>query len=527
MKNFANLYLALEQESRAKRRVDTIANYFGAVSETEGAMVCSIMMGVKLKSVVKKEELKLLACNLAGINLWMFDECLSHGNNYLDTVSLIIPSPKNNASISLSNVFLHLESMKRINVEDRQKAILDYWLILRSEERIVFNQLLCGVFKLKISFDELVEAFAVWTGIEKGVIGIRLSKWIPTKSTLKELRIPVLESEKKALPDAFIDYKDWSVDVKSNYVPTNFKARWAMDGLEIQVVKVNDEVYVWGPNQKLLFNRFPEIEGIILSLPDNFIISGTMVGWNKEGADKVILQQRESKRQVTTKVMTDFPIRFFVSEILHINVDPSDIEKPGKLNRDLFFKLLDDPSSLCIQNDTIDFNSWDQLDNYQNINRLKGSLGLELFSPNNLGDSLIQPIRFLKRNDSHTLLLILLYVKLGVYSSDRGGEEYTFGVKHNAAWLPITRVSELLLEEDRLFIHEFVKHNTIEKFGPVRNIKPALVFEVSFTSIFRNERKKAGVELMNATVNCRHQHLSIEDAHQLKDVMNLFSEPRV
>ena len=51
MKNFANLYLALEQESRAKRRVDTVANYFGAVSETEGAMVCSIMMGVSYDRV--------------------------------------------------------------------------------------------------------------------------------------------------------------------------------------------------------------------------------------------------------------------------------------------------------------------------------------------------------------------------------------------------------------------------------------------------------------------------------------------
>ncbi len=527
MKNLANLFIDLEQETRKPRRVEAIANYFGSVNEKDGTMVCSIMMGVKLKSVMKKEELRLLACNLANINSWMFDECLSHGNNYLDTVSLIIPSPKNNASISLSDIFLLLESMKKLNVEDRQKVILETWTILNVEERIVFNQLLCSIFKFKVSFDELVEAFTWWIGIEKGVIGVRLLKWIPMESTLSDLRKPLLVSERWTLPELFYEFQDWSDDLKSNLDPSSFKARWAMDGLEIKVVKVNGEVFVWGQQQKLLFNRFPEIESIFLALPDGCIVSGTIVGWSKEGADKVILQQRESKKQVTTKVMADFPVRFFVSEFSQRKVDTFDIERLEKSTQDLFFELLDDPNSLCVWNDAIDFTTWDQLENYQTKHRLKGSIGVEIFSEDTRLESSIQPKKYLKKNDSHSLLLILLYVKLGIYSSDRAGEEYTFGVQHNSTWLPIARVSELLAEEDRLFIHDFVKQNTIEKFGPVRNIKPTLVFEVSFTSIFRNERKKAGVELINASVKCRHKHLSIDDTHQLKDVMNLFSEPRV
>ncbi|MFN0188057.1 MAG: hypothetical protein ACKVQV_05090 [Bacteroidia bacterium] len=527
MKNFANLYIELEQETRKPRRVEAIANYFGSVSEKDGPIVCSILMGVKLKSVMKKEELRLLACNLANINSCMFDECLSRGNNYLDTVSLIIPSPKNNASISLSDIFLLLESMKKLNVVDRQKVILEYWSILSTEERIVFNQLLCGVFKFKISFDEVVEAFAWWTGFEKGVVGVRLSKWIPMKSTLSELRKPLLESEGWTLPELFYEFQDWSGDLKSILDPNAFKARWVMDGIEVQVVKVKGEVFVWGHNQKLLFNRFPEIESIFLSLPDGCIVSGTIVGWSKEGADKVILQQRESKRQVTTKVMTDFPIRFFISEFSQRKVNTFDIERLEKSTQDLFFELLDDPNSMCVWNEAIDFTTWDQLNNYQIEHRMNGSFGVEIISADTNLDSNKLPKKYLKKNDSHTLLLILLYVKLGIYSSDRAGEEYTFGVQHNSTWLPIARVSELLAEEDRLFIHDFVKQNTLEKFGPVRNIKPALVFELSFTSIFLNERKKAGVELTNAIVICRHNHLSIDDAHQLKDGMNLFSEPRV
>ncbi len=523
MKNLANLYIDLEQENRQPRRVEAIANYFGTVSEKDGAIVCSMMIGVKLNSVVKKEELRELACNLANINSWMFDECLSHGNNYLDTVSLIIPSPKKNASISLSDVFLILESMKKMNVEDRQHVILEKWSILNFKERIVFNQLLCGVFKFKISFDEVVEAFALWTGIEKGVIGVRLSKWIPLKSLLSDLCKPVLDPEKWSLPETFHLDEDWSDDLKSILDPSLFKARWAMDGIEIQVVKVNKEVFLWGRNQNLLFSRFPELEMLFLALSDDCIISGTIVGWSKEGADKVILQQRESKKQVTSKVMNDFPIRFFISVCKRRRKDTFMLDVLEKVDQELFFAQLVNFDSHCIWSKEFDFTSWDQLFKFQTDQRMKGSIGVEIFSAATRLESSIQQKKYLRKNDSHTLLLILLYVKLGIYSSDRSGEEYTFGVKHNSTWLPIARVSELRVDEDRLFIHEFVKQNTIEKFGPVRNIRPALVFEVSFTSIFRNERKKAGVELINATVINRHNHLSIDNAHQLKDVLNLFS----
>jgi DNA ligase-1 len=527
MKNFAHLYITLEQETRKQRRVEAVAGYFRLVSEEEGSLACTLLMGVKLKAVVKKEELGLLACNVANINSWMFDECLLHGNNYLDTVSLIIPSSREKESKSLQKVFLLLESMKKMIVDDRHNVILEYWSILSTEEIIVFNQLLGGVFKFKISSSELVEALALWARIEKGIMGIRLSKRMSMKTTLRELRMPVLENERQALPMPFYEYQEWKESLKSTFDPAEFNARWAMDGLEIQVVKVNDEVFVWGRNQQLLFNRFPEVESMFQVLPDGCIVFGTMIGWRGDEADIVKLQQREGKKQVTTKVMSDFPIRFFVSDCKLRKVDAVDNKTIESLTQDIFLKFLDDPSSLVVWNALIDFETWDQLEVLQTKYRLKGSIGLEIFSSNDRKVSSVQSKKYLKKNDSHTLLLVLLYVKLGVYSSDRNGEEYTFGVQHNATWLPIARVSELLVEEDRRFILDFVKHSTIEKFGPVRNIKPALVFEVSFTSIFRNERKKAGVELMNATVISRHNHLSIDDAHQLIDVMNLFSEPRV
>jgi len=38
-----------------------------------------------------------------------------------------------------------------------------------------------------------------------------------------------------------------------------------------------------------------------------------------------------------------------------------------------------------------------------------------------------------------------------------------------------------------------VRNNTIEKFGPVRRVKPELVFELAFEAIQRSPRHRSGI----------------------------------
>ena len=39
----------------------------------------------------------------------------------------------------------------------------------------------------------------------------------------------------------------------------------------------------------------------------------------------------------------------------------------------------------------------------------------------------------------------------------------------------------------------FVRRNTVERFGPVRVVKPELVFELAFEGIQRSNRHKSGI----------------------------------
>ena len=50
-----------------------------------------------------------------------------------------------------------------------------------------------------------------------------------------------------------------------------------------------------------------------------------------------------------------------------------------------------------------------------------------------------------------------------------------------------------LTDEEFRQVDAIIRKNTIEKFGPVRSVKPSLVFELGFEGINRSTRHKSGI----------------------------------
>lgn len=523
MKKFSALYVELEQEHRYKRRVDLLAGYFQTASAADGTIALSILLGYKNKSVTKKEMLAQLACDAAQINAWMFEECLAQGSNYLDVVSLLIPRGNAVKQFSLKETLDRIESLRKLDPVEFHQSTLHLWSRMDAEERIVFNQLLCGLFNFEVSFDELSAALAVYFGLEKEIMSLRLSKWKPMKSTLNDLRLPFDVNEELALPEFYQAGKEWYDELESELIPEDFHAKWVFDGIGVQVIKLKEEIFIWGSNSELYCKRYPEVESFFLTIEGDYILHGTLVGWGSDGVDKVMLQRRESKKNITAKVIADFPVRLIIDEVRFrkLNSKVTDVLSGKILHR--FLQQLNRIDSPFIWNEKIVFSSWEELFSIQIKHKLRGSLGLEIYAPEHNEAGFDRRKRYFKKNESHSLNLILLYVKSGTHNGDISGEEYTFGVVHASSYLPVARVTSLHDESERAYIRDFVKFNTVEKFGPVRNVKPMLVYKISFTSIYLNKRKKSGVEVVNSKVICRLAHLNVKDAHAMQDVMNFLS----
>ncbi|MCK5367762.1 MAG: ATP-dependent DNA ligase, partial [Cyclobacteriaceae bacterium] len=81
-----------------------------------------------------------------------------------------------------------------------------------------------------------------------------------------------------------------------------------------------------------------------------------------------------------------------------------------------------------------------------------------------------------------------------------GIKSMTFGLSHQGEFIPIAKVSQFSNSIDLHEMIDFIKENTIERFGPVRTLKPSLVYELYFDSINSSNRRKSGLVLSNVTI---------------------------
>ena len=95
--------------------------------------------------------------------------------------------------------------------------------------------------------------------------------------------------------------------------------------------------------------------------------------------------------------------------------------------------------------------------------------------------------------DPYTIDAVLIYAQLG--HGRRAGlyTDYTFGVWHEGKLVPFAKAYSGLTDDEIREVDRFVRNNTVDRFGPVRHVKPELVFEIAFENIQLSNRHKSGI----------------------------------
>ena len=70
-------------------------------------------------------------------------------------------------------------------------------------------------------------------------------------------------------------------------------------------------------------------------------------------------------------------------------------------------------------------------------------------------------------------------------------------------------------------LDKWIRKNTIEKFGPVRSVKPEMVFEISFENIQVSNRHKAGISVRFPRISKWRKDKNIKDADTLQNAKKL------
>jgi DNA ligase-1 len=88
---------------------------------------------------------------------------------------------------------------------------------------------------------------------------------------------------------------------------------------------------------------------------------------------------------------------------------------------------------------------------------------------------------------------VLIYAQKGSGRRSELYTDYTFAVWDDGKLIPFAKAYSGLTDVEIKEVDRFIRQNTVEKFGPVRTVKPQLVFEIGFEGINKSTRHKSGI----------------------------------
>jgi DNA ligase-1 len=95
--------------------------------------------------------------------------------------------------------------------------------------------------------------------------------------------------------------------------------------------------------------------------------------------------------------------------------------------------------------------------------------------------------------DPYSADAVLIYAQRGSGRRASLYTDYTFGVWNGSELVPFAKAYSGLTDEEIREVDRFVRANTLERFGPVRSVRPELVMELHFEDIRVSKRHKSGI----------------------------------
>ena len=116
---------------------------------------------------------------------------------------------------------------------------------------------------------------------------------------------------------------------------------------------------------------------------------------------------------------------------------------------------------------------------------------------------------------------VMIYAQKGSGRRSNLYTDYTFAVKDGDKLVSFTKAYSGLTDQEFAQVDNFVKRNSLEKFGPVRTVRPELVFEIAFEGIATSNRHKSGVALRFPRMNRWRKDKKPDEINTLDDLKKM------
>ena len=301
--------------------------------------------------------------------------------------------------------------------------------------------------------------------------------------------------------------------------PAEFMAEWKWDGIRVQAVAARHD----GRTVARLYSRTGE--DISKSFPDLLealrlpgAIDGELLIMREHRVQSFnVLQQRLNRKTVTTKLMAEFPAHLRAYDLLADGEeDLRELPFAARRTRlEAFVARLNEPR--VDLSPLVPFTTWPDLAAARK-NPAAAGAGADADAVEGImlkrRDALYVPGRpkgpwWKWKRDPYIIDAVLMYAQRGHGKRSSYYSDYTFGVwtrgDEGDELVPVGKAYFGFTDEELLQIDRFVRRNTVDRFGPVREVvhqpDQGLVLEVAFEGLQRSTRHKSGLAMRFPRVN--------------------------
>lgn len=528
MKRFSQLFNELDASTATNAKVDALKRYFDDASDADAAWAVYFLSGGKPRQVVGSGVLSELARRIAGIEPWLFDECYQAVGDLAETIAHVLPRSEHTSDLGLAEwVEQRLLPLREATPEQQAERIAGYWRELDATGRFLLTKLIGGGFRVGVSKLLVQRALAAHAGLDAKLVAQRMMGY--TDKTARPdaagYRSLLAHESVQTAADSGQPYPFFLAHALEQPLaefnaklgpPADWLVEWKYDGIRAQVVRRGGNIWVWSRGEELVTERFPEVMAIAGQWPDGTVVDGEILVW-KDGkpAPFNLLQQRIGRKLLGKKILADAPVSFMAYDLLEWQGE--DIRSwPQHRRREALLAL---PGLMV--SPTVERSSWAELAELREESRARGVEGFMLKHRDaryGAGRTKADGTWWKWKIAPLSVDCVLIYAQAGHGRRASVYTDYTFAVWNRQPMdaeeakavldaierreppqpdalqlVPFAKAYSGLTDEEFRDVDRVIRATTLEKFGPVRSVKPSMVFELGFEGINRSTRHKSGI----------------------------------
>lgn len=527
-KTFRNLLTALDQCNATKKKIKLISEFIKDIDPKDGSWTLILLMGSRQKRLITGRRLREILQTTSKMPAWLIEDCFTQVGDSAETISLLWPQLKKvlkarsfDCDEEHKQIFydlkvskpLHwwmetlLPAIKNSTETTQNDLILKLWNEIEDQDHYVTNKLITGGFRNGVSKGIVVKSIAQAYELDESTVLERLMKPIEiNKSWFQTLTQPVKvnRTDRGAIPYPFYLASPVEIERIKQTPTTDWRLEYKWDGIRGQLIKRETGAYLWSRGEELVNHVFPEIIGMANNLPNNTVLDGEILCWQKDIGRPMpfaSLQRRLGRKTVSKKLMEECPTIFMAYDILEqntIDLRTCNLEGRVQLLKRLEEKL--NHPCLIIDNEKI-FVDWNELDNIRDQARLDGAEGLMIKKNDSFYLSGRKKGYWWKyKHDPMILDAVLIYAQAGTGKRANLFTDYTFALwddsnkkSQDRKLVTFAKAYSGLNNAEIMELDRWIRSHTIERFGPTRVVEQKQVFEIAFEGVMESKRHKCGL----------------------------------